>query len=211
MVNLIIFAFCMLNIGSDFEEYEKLEKENVSLIRKEDLPSEFSDKAYGVIVDFIRKTKNLDYEWLIFFDYLSGEILRCVKGGENNVKLKFNDDEFKGCHLASIHNHPEDVYSPPSDKNFGILMRDFEDYELIVAVNELWILKAKGMNPIMYMMLKMSAEAFLVSCQEYCDKLYCDNEKADEVCDIMYGITLSNYINDKKIKDIQLTKKVYQS
>lgn len=44
-------------------------------------------------------------------------------------------------------------------------MRDFEDYELVASGHELWILKAKGRNPIMYMMLKMSAEVFLVSCQ----------------------------------------------
>lgn len=207
---LIIFAFCILNIGRDFEEYKKLEKETVELIKKEDLPSEFSDNAYGTITDFIQKTKNFDYEWIILFDYLSGEILRCVKGGGNNVKLNFNEDEFKGYHVASIHNHPVNVYSPPSDKNFGIVMRDFEDYELVSGVNELWILKAKGKNPIMHMMLKMSAEVFLLSCQEYCDKLYSDSEKANEVCDKMYGIRLSNYINDKNIRDIQLTRKEYQ-
>lgn len=43
MICLIIIAFCMLDVGSDFEEYGKLEKNNVSLIRKEDLPFEFSD------------------------------------------------------------------------------------------------------------------------------------------------------------------------
>jgi hypothetical protein len=211
MIYLIILAFNILNVGPDFEEYEKLEMNSVKLIRKEDLPSEFSDTAYRTISDFIWKTKNLDYEWAIFFDYLTGEILRCVKGGDNMVKINFNEDEFKNRHIASIHNHPEDVYSPPSDKNFGILMRDFEDYELVAGAHELWILKAKGKNPIMYMMLKMSAEVFLVSCQEYCDKLYSDSEKADEVCDKMYGIRLSKFINDKNIKDIQLTKKEYQS
>ena len=211
IIYLIILACCMLNVGSDFEEYQKLEKKNVELIRKEDLPSEFSDDAYHTVVDFIQKTKNLNHEWAIFFDYWTGEILRCVKGGDNNVVLNFNEDEFKGHHIASIHNHPENVYSPPSDKNFGILMRDFEDYELVASVNELWILKAKGKNPIMYMMLKMSAEVFLTSCQEYCDKLYSDSKKADEVCDKMYGTRLSNYINDKNIKNIQLTKREYQS
>ena len=159
----------------------------------------------------IREIKIEEDEWAIFFDYWTGEILRCVKGDDNNVTLNFNEDEFKDHHIASIHNHPENVYSPPSDRNFGILMRDFEDYELVASGHELWILKAKGRNPIMYMMLKMSAEVFLVSCQEYCDKLYSDSEKADEVCDKMYGIRLSNYINDKNIKDIQLTKKEYQS
>ena len=113
----------------------------------------------------IREIKIEEDEWAIFFDYWTGEILRCVKGDDNNVTLNFNEDEFKDHHIASIHNHPENVYSPPSDRNFGILMRDFEDYELVASGHELWILKAKGRNPIMYMMLKMSAEVFLVSCQ----------------------------------------------
>ena len=53
MICLIIFAYCMLHSDSNFEEYEKLEKKNVGLIRKEDLQSEFSDDAYRTIVDFI--------------------------------------------------------------------------------------------------------------------------------------------------------------
>jgi hypothetical protein len=35
------------------------------------------------------------------------------------------------------------MYSPPSDTNFGIFLRDFEDYELIAGNNCLWILKGK--------------------------------------------------------------------
>ena len=59
--------------------------------------------------------------------------------------------------------------------------------------------------------LKSSAEYILASCQEYCVKLYSNSNKADEVCDRMYGISLLKYINDKDIKDIQLTKREYQS
>lgn len=70
----------------------------------------------------------------------------------------------KKCNIASIHNHPSSVYSPPSDKNFGILMRTFEDYELIASAKELWILKAKGVNPIICFDLKDFAEKILESC-----------------------------------------------
>ena len=133
----------MLYVDSDFEEYKKLEKKNVGLIRKEDLPAEFSDKAYKTIVDFIQKTKNLDYEWAIFFDYLTGEILKCAKGISDEVKIYFDDDEFEGYHVASIHNHSINAFSPPSGKNFNIFQRDFEDYELIVGRGGLWILEAK--------------------------------------------------------------------
>lgn len=129
---------------------------------------------------------------------------------KDKVKIEFSDGEFEGFHVASIHNHPPGVYSPPSDKNFEILMRDFEDYELIVGQSGLWILKAKGINLQLNLNLKLSALMILDSCQEYTKKKY-PHPKSDEICDIMYGVMLSNYINDKDINDIQLTKKEYQS
>ena len=48
-------------------------------------------------------------------------------------------------HIASIHNHPHQYYSPPSGKNFEMLSNEFEEYELISAKNELWILESKEM------------------------------------------------------------------
>lgn len=44
---LIILVVCILNIGSDFKEYMNLKSENVSIIKKEDLPVEFSEKSYN--------------------------------------------------------------------------------------------------------------------------------------------------------------------
>jgi hypothetical protein len=137
-------AFSLLNIGIDYDEYNDLENKNVAIIKKEDLPSEFGDNAYRTIVEFIQKTKFLDYEWAIFFDYTTGEILKCAKGMINKVKIDFEEGEFEGRHIASIHNHPAiDSFSPPSGKNFNILCRAFEDYELVVGRGELWVLKAK--------------------------------------------------------------------
>ena len=95
----------------DFDEYEKLESENVAVVTRQDLPDEFGDKAYEVIVEFIRKTRNLDYEWAIFFDYVTGEILRCVKGERDNVNVDFKEVEFEDYHVASIHNHPGCLFS----------------------------------------------------------------------------------------------------
>ena len=43
-------------------------------------------------------------------------------------------------------------------------MRNFEDYELIASAKELWILKAKGVNPIICFDLKDFAEKILESC-----------------------------------------------
>ena len=195
---------------TDFKRYNELESEDVSSITSNGLPNEFSKEAFKTVNEFIKKTKNLEYECTIYFDYISGEILKCAIGDDEGVSLIFEEGEFENNHVASIHNHPSKVYSPPSDKNFDILMRDFEDYELIAGQTGLWILKAKCTSPNMNIDLKLSALYLLDSCQEYCQNLYSDNEKADEVCDIMYGVMLSNYINDKNINDIQLVKREYE-
>ena len=206
IVYLIIFAFCLLNVGSDFEEYKKFEKKNVGLIRKENLPSEFSDNAYRTIAEFIQKTKNLNREWAIFFDYFSGEILRWGMGDGENVNLDFEDDEYEGCHVASIHNHPKDVLSPPSGKNFGILMRDFEDYELIVGFEFFWIFKAKGIHEDLLYPFNMFSDAAYIFSFRYCSNRCSDVGIIDKMHDILYGNELLKYINNKNIKDIQLTK-----
>ncbi len=105
---------------SDYEKYKKLKVETVASIKKSDLPEEFSKKAFDVVDEFIRKTINLNYEIVLYFDYITGEILKCKIGSETNVEIEFEDNEFKGKHIASIHNHTKDMYTPPSDKNFGI-------------------------------------------------------------------------------------------
>ena len=59
---IIILVCTIINVGRDFEDYEKLENKQVVVVKREDLPSEFSDNAYRTIVDFIQKTRNLNYE-----------------------------------------------------------------------------------------------------------------------------------------------------
>lgn len=110
---------------------------------KSQLPQEFSDEAFKIVDEFIRKTIDLNYEILLYFDYITGEIIKCKIGSQSNVKIAYNDEEFKGKHIASIHNHTKDMYTPPSDKNFGIFLRKWEEYELIAGWNGLWILKGK--------------------------------------------------------------------
>ena len=192
----------------DFEKYKKLKIEDVPSISQNDLPDEFSPKSFKTVDEFIKKTRNLDYECVIYFDYYTGEILKCAFGDGSDVSIDF-DDEFEDNHVASIHNHPANVFSPPSGKNFGILMRNFEDYELIAGFEYFWILKAKFVNMNLCMGLKIYAELLLDSCYDYCKNRYHDDEKVNEVCEIMYGVMLSNYINDKNINVIQLTKKEY--
>ena len=207
---LMMMALLSLLVNvSSFEEYGKLTKDENISIRLEDLPEEFTSEAYETVVEFIQKTKDLEYECLMYFDYVTGQILKFKTGLKDKVKIEFSEGEFEGFHVASIHNHPPGVYSPPSDKNFGILMRDFEDYELIVGQTGLWILKAKCVDFQLNFELKFSALQIMVSCQEFSKNKY-PYPKSDEICDIMYGVSLSNYINDKNINDIQLTKAEYK-
>ena len=42
---IIFLALNLLNIGIDYNEYNDLENKNNPIIKKEDLPSEFSDNA----------------------------------------------------------------------------------------------------------------------------------------------------------------------
>ncbi len=83
----MIFLTIMLMISdvtdNDLEKYLKLETSNAASVKKSDLPSEFSDEAFKVVNEFIKKTIDLDYEILIFFDYNSGEILQCKIGKIN--------------------------------------------------------------------------------------------------------------------------------
>ncbi|MBQ9160504.1 MAG: hypothetical protein IJ122_04165 [Methanobrevibacter sp.] len=115
------------------KEYGELEIKNNISIKKEDLPGEFGDNAFETINEFIKKTHHLNHEWVMYFDYNTGEILKCGKGENNKVKIDFKDGEFDNFNVASIHNHPQNVFSPPSGKNFKIMEREFEDYELIVG------------------------------------------------------------------------------
>ncbi|MBO4517179.1 hypothetical protein J5751_07310 [bacterium] len=199
----------MLNIDPDFEEYKKLENKNVPLIKNEDLPEEFSQNAYDIIIEFIQKTKCLDYEWVIYFDYYTGEIFRCVKGKDNQVRLDFEDGEFEGKHIVSIHNHPINAFSPPSGKNFNILLRDFEDYEFIVGRDGLWILKAKGLHNDIIEDIREASLVYYILTLSRCADLKGKNGDKIECEDSLYGDMLSNYINDKNIKNIQLIKKEY--
>lgn len=210
IIGIVVLLTNLINIDVDFKEYANLKINNVPSINLTDLPLEFGEGAFKTADEFIKKTHYLDCEWVIYFDYITGGILKCKKGGNDNVSLNFEEGEFDGHHVASIHNHPADVYFPPSGNNFGILLRSFEDFELIAGFDCLWILKAADVDMKLNVELKLYADLLLDSCQDYCRKKYGDSEKAYDVCDIMYGVVLSNYINYKNINDIQLTKKEYK-
>ena len=163
VLSLIILAVSMLNANPICCEYDELDTVSKLSVKKEDLPEEFSDEALRTVNEFIQKTYNIDCEWAIYFDYITGEILKCGHGGKDNVKMTFREDEFKNYNVASIHNHPKDVFSPPSGKNFRIFEREFEDYELIVGFEYFWILKAKGLHKNLVNQMNIVSEALFNS------------------------------------------------
>ena len=130
---------------------------------------------------------------------------------KDNVELKFRNEEFEGYHVASIHNHPSDVMSPPSGENFGILFREFEDYELVVGGNNLWILKAYGENKDLARDLNNYSQFIFTYLDIGAEELYNNEELKNRFIELYYGDYLLNYINDKNLNDIQLTKKRYKN
>ncbi len=210
IISIIIILISLISDDkTSCEKYNKLETKDIATIKKSDLPPEFSSKAFKVICEFIRKTVDLDYEILLYFDYITEEILKCAIGGKTTVELEFEDDEFDKKHVASIHNHTKDMYTPPSDRNFGIFLRKWEDYELIAANDCLWILKGKLKDEKISFELKIISNALFNISLENATLIPETKKEIEDQCDEMYGTLLSKYINDKNKKEIQLTKKVY--
>ncbi|MBR4447015.1 hypothetical protein [Methanobrevibacter sp.] len=199
-----ICALTLINESLEDEnlkKYKKLKINSKKSIQKSDLPPEFSDLAFKTINEFIKKTANLNFECAIFFDYITGKILKCAFGDAKHVSLHYDETEFIGKHVASIHNHTKTILNPPSEKNFNILLRPFEDYELIAGQDSLWILKAKGTNK--YLAEDLNRSALIL--KGISEKFSKEESREDE----LYGTMLLNYINNKDITDIQLNKREY--
>lgn len=77
---LIFLVVSMLNSNVICKNYNDLKINSNLSVKKDDLPQEFSDDALKTINEFIQKTRQLDSEWAIYFDYKTGEILKCGKG-----------------------------------------------------------------------------------------------------------------------------------
>ena len=90
---LITIALSLIKRNTtDFEKYKQLKVNYAFSIKKTDLPPEFNDKSFEIVNEFIRKTVDLDYEILLYFDYITGEIIRCKIGTERNVELEFEQE-----------------------------------------------------------------------------------------------------------------------
>ena len=206
---LIILLLFTLIGKTDCETYKKLKRKSAPSIKKSDLPCEFSDEAFKVVNEFIRKTIDLNFEILVYFDYITGEILKCKIGNKTKVKVKFKEEEFENHKVASIHNHTKNMYTPPSEKNFGIFSREWEDYELIAGKNCLWILKAKIKDDKLTFKLKMNSKILFNMVLDYYSKSNENDDKINDKIDEEYGKILTNYINNKNINKIQIIKRNY--
>ena len=65
----------------------------------------------------------------------------------------------------------------PSDKNFGIFSRDWEEYELIAASNCLWILEGKIKNKTLTFELKINSKILFNMTLDYCNERYSTDEE----------------------------------
>lgn len=202
---IIFLVVSMLNSDKACKKYDNLEINGIFSVKKDDLPQDFSENALKIVNEFIQKTQNLDKEWAIYFDYKTGEILKCGHGEENNVKITFREDDFDGHNVASIHNHTKELLSAPSHKNFRIFERKFEDYELIAGFEHFWILKAKGLYENLVDEANSTSEIIALTSLMTCTLKYND----DDIINQMHGKELSKYINNKNINDIQLLQKEY--
>lgn len=180
----------------------------VPYIKKSYLSDEFGDGAVKTINQFIENTRDLDYETSMFFDYKTGELLKQSEGDFDGVELEFDSKEFEDKHVASIHNHHKNLISPPSGKNFGILAREFEDYELIAGYNEFWILEARGTNKDLLFELRLFSEVLHRSLRSVCSRNYPKNRR-DVIFENQYGEQILNQINGKKIEGLSLTRVRY--
>ena len=177
---------------------------SIPSVKIDDLPSEFSKKACNLVDLFRRKTINLDFECMLYFDYVTGEIIYCFIGNENYLEEFIDESFFKNKNVASIHNHPRKGISPPSSNNFQIIEIEDEDYEIISSYDNIWILKSKGVyskrfrNEINFdvenIFIKSINDSFDILGMDY---LILIND--------LYGTYLLNYIYDY-YPDIILTK-----
>lgn len=129
----------------EWMEYKRLEiDESVKSVNPKDLPDDFCDEACRLVDEFHRKTVNEKVEWMLYFDYMTGEVIYCWKGYEDRIIGKFDEIYLVDRHVASIHSHTKDLYSFPSLDNFDILENSFEDFEIITSVDAFWIIEFKG-------------------------------------------------------------------
>lgn len=193
----------------NFESFKKLKiNTTAKSINRNDLPSELSDETCEFIDIFHRKTVDESIEWNFYIDYETNEIIHCLKGENTKVKEYINSGLMKNRKIMTIHNHPKGTYSAPSATNFEILDHEFEDYEIICAEEEYWILKAKGkINEQTIDHIKTKIQDLFFKCDNGIYNNYCKNEIYNPNKE--YSKQLPKFINNLK-SNISLIKKEYK-
>ncbi len=157
---------------------------------------------------FRRKTINEKTEWEFYIDYENNEIIHCLHGKSTDVSGWIHSGLMKNKQILTIHNHIKGTYSAPSWKNFEILDHKFEDYEIICAENEYWILEAKGKYNQLYVE-KFKAkieEIYQYTISKSFEKnIHFENYNANED----YSKRVQKHINKQK-NNIKLIKKEYK-
>ena len=138
------FSYSIYNKNNFKKFCELKENKTAKLILQKDLPSEFDAELCEFLNLFRRKTIDEKSEWEFYIDYENNEIIHCLHGKSTKVKDWIHSGLMKNKKILSIHNHIKGTYSAPSCENFEILNHEFEDYEIICAEKEYWVLEAKG-------------------------------------------------------------------
>ena len=178
----------------------------IKSIDSADLPAEFSEETCEFLDLFRRKTVNENTEWNFYIDYENNEIIHCLHGQATTVKDRINVGLMQDRKILTIHNHPKGTYSAPSPNNFEILEHEFENFEIICAENEFWILESKGEYDKEFIEeLKTKIENLFYKC----DHGIYDTKKIPYDANIEYNTRLAKYINNLKT-NINLIKMEYR-
>lgn len=192
-------------------EYRRLKIDySVKSVDPDDLPEDFCEEACRLVDEFHRKTLNENVEWMLYFDYTTGEVIYCWKGEKGKIDGDFNKMDLDGKHITSIHSHTKGLYSFPSPDNFDILGNEFEDYEIITSLNVFWIVEFKGFVD------KTTRKRFQQDIGEDMSstistiRILCSPYSVNDITEEVIGNYLTNEI-DKQIQDINLilVKKEY--
>ena len=120
---------CSKATDTDYEKYRHLPVNwSIPPISQDDWPEEFSPHAVKTVDMFRRKTYELNFECMIYFDYKTGNIVSCSFSDENSfnkVQSIIFPHLIRDMSIASIHNHPVQYGAPPSGKNFEMLGLEF--------------------------------------------------------------------------------------
>ena len=197
---------------TDYSKYRHLPINwSIAPVTKECLPDEFSPQAVKTVDMFRRKTVDLSYECMIYFDYTTGEIVSCNFSDEltlNRVQSVIYPHLLRNMDIASIHNHPVSYGAPPSGKNFEMLGLKFEDFELISSKKELWILESreKVFSDEEIADLRRNVEEFydLVAADIHLE--FGEDYTVMDTFNKRYGNLLLNYLNDN-LDNIKLTRR----